>query len=1058
MSDALRPFLFLAEQLYSGTLSEGDLPAHLTVLPPVDEVTFSLLITEAQAAWQTAPRRGWAIARVADLAAQRISNPPLQAQAAFYLAWAANEWVQPARVAEAAARAQRGFEDLQELGWTAAALWQKYALPWTHNDYVEATQSLTVALAGLQEAGMDAWVPHCQLSLAYAHLLRGEFETAQTFLQTSRQTFTARNDRFHLARNGLFEASLLRRQGHLDEVFVRVQEALPIFQTLNAIGELGKVNFHFGHYYALRGEYPAAETHFRAAIEHFEASDLPLWTGQCLAGLAEVQNNVGRPQESLENLVRAGAIYGQFEILGLRADNLIGQARHYMLRGEYATSLDLLRRAEADYERIHVPRMSALAALYQGEACLHLARYQQALHHLERAYTRFHNLAEPYRQAESTLYLAQGWLALGHWHRAQPLLETAIAHFRAQNQFAYLVQTLNHLGISLLVQGRPSEALPIFEEALALAKTHQIDVLILNAELHRGESLSLLNRAEEAYLSFQWTLQFARAKNLTVNVFLCLLALAEAYERNEQADAAKATWTEALIQQDTVPELVWKAHAGLARLATQTPPLALKHYHAALEALRTLRQDFWQPHLAGLYMQHQVGAFLDKALFYAAIHGTASDLLAFMEASKGQTLIRQLGASPTVHLASNAQLTALKEEINHLQKQIRSSSTAPPLVQRARNADLFRALHEKNEAYHHLQSQLERQQPLVEVAARGFSVPALRTALETHWGTKWIALDYFLTDTHLLGVLLTPTECHTWHTPIPFATRQILHILERGQSHMAPDDYLTLSRLLFPPNLLTLLQPDTCLILSPHGLLNHVPWASLPLPGAETTPLVAQCLPLRVPSLHVLELLYARDLPPLSRPGLAIAISTFLGQHADLPYVREEANALQALLTGPLPVEVHTETTWADLQALAQSTPLHTRPFLHLATHAFHDSLTGRMAGLALADQDLWLDQLWEVAPLPRLLTLSACYGLQSRVYDGDEHLSLTTTALAAQVQHVVGSLWPVLDDSSAPLMLAFYKHVQQGKGVAHALALAQRERWAQGATGWEGFLCVGLP
>ncbi|HNB54062.1 MAG TPA: hypothetical protein PK530_19090, partial [Anaerolineales bacterium] len=408
MSETLSDFLQLAEALYTQTIAETELAGHVSRLPPLTQELFSPLIAQAQTAWITAPRRGWAIARVADLAAQQTSEPYLQAWAAFSLAWAANEWVQPARVAEAVTRAQLRFENLHEPGWLAACLWQKYALPWTHNDFAEAAEQLALALTGLETAGMDNWVPHCQMSLGYAYVLRGAFESAQSLLQTSKQTFLAREDHFHVARIEVFEASLLRRKGLADQILPHLQTALSIFQRLNASGELGKVYFQLGYYHSLRGEYTVAETHFRTGIAYFEASDLPLWIGQGLGALAEVDNNVGRPQDALENLIRAGEIYAQFEIIGLRADNLVDQARHYMLRGEFAISLNVLRRAETDYDRIHVPRMSALAALYQGEACLHLAHYQQALHHLERAYTRFHTLEEPYRQAESTLYLAQG--------------------------------------------------------------------------------------------------------------------------------------------------------------------------------------------------------------------------------------------------------------------------------------------------------------------------------------------------------------------------------------------------------------------------------------------------------------------------------------------------------------------------------------------------------------------------------------------------------------------------------------------------------------------------
>lgn len=1065
MSDALPLFLSLAEKLSSREVLEIDLPEHLSAMPKLDENTFNSLAMEAQTAWRTLPRRGWAIAAVADLAAQQTPSLHMQAQAAFYLAWAANEWVQPVRVAEAAMRAQTVFETLHESGWVAASVWQKYALPWTHNNYAEAAQHLATALAGLQEWEMEAWVPHCQLSLAYAHLLRGEFEPAQKYLQASEIAFSAREDIFHLARTCLFDASRLRRQGHLDETFTRIQQALAVFQTLGASAELGKTYFQLGHLCNQRGEYLVAEAHFQKALEYFDVSEVLLWIGQCNGGLAQVHNNMGRSHEALQKLEEAGKIYDCFDVLGLRADNLLDQARQHMLQAEHTLSLNLLRHAEVAYEKLHASRMSALAALYQGEACLHLTRYQQALHHLERAYTRFHLLDEPARQAESMLYLAQGWFALGHLETAREHLEDAITRFRQTSQFAFLAQALNQLGLGLLNHGLAAKALPILDEAYAIAQTYHIELHAISAQLHKGECLAKMDRNKEAVQQLENALQVAKDKALTSSQLECLLALGEIYKDGGASPKAKETWREALSLSQEAPGLVWQAHAGLGSLAVKTNDFqtALEHYRAASAALQVLRQDFWQPHLAGLYIQQKVGVFLDQAVQFAAMNEMAEDLLTFMETGKAQTLVHQLATSQQVHTRPlSDELDKLKSDISQIQEMLRAVSTEPVLIQRMQYKALYQQLRMKKQAYHDLQSRLERQNYSGENPQQTFSLSSVRTSLGVSVGEHWVVLNYYLTEDMLVGVLLTPNQCESWHAPIDFQTRQALTIMSHAQgkaNDFSKNDLGILSQLFFPETLSALLHPNTTLIISPHQALNKIPWAILPLPGAETTPLVSLCVPLCVPSLQVLEQLVSRPRSTtISKYGLAVALSTFQQQHAALPYVLEEVETLCEEVGDTVHVLTNTEATWEKLLTFAQTIPLNTKAFLHLATHAFHDPQTGRLAGLALFDQDVWLDQLWELAPLPPLITLSACYGLQSRIYEGDEQLSLVTTCLAAQANHIVGSLWAVLDQSSAPLMEAFYRFYMQGVGVAQALAFAQREQWRNGGTGWEGFLCVGLP
>jgi CHAT domain-containing protein len=226
-----------------------------------------------------------------------------------------------------------------------------------------------------------------------------------------------------------------------------------------------------------------------------------------------------------------------------------------------------------------------------------------------------------------------------------------------------------------------------------------------------------------------------------------------------------------------------------------------------------------------------------------------------------------------------------------------------------------------------------------------------------------------------------------------------------------------------------------------------------------------------LPSLHSLTQLWERDAVRY-RPvgdGLILAVSDFQGRHHPLPQTMREVEAMSRACPGSQ--VLHDEAaTWPAFYNLAAGQGLVHFSFLHMASHAFHDNVTGRLSGLALYDRDVWLDELWDCAPLPKLVTLSACSGSKSRLYEGDEHVGLVTTCLAAGAQHVVASLWPVLDQDAVNLMVAFYSYLTANQrvagpritayGVARALALAQRAAWQAGKapTQWGGFCCTGLP
>lgn len=292
--------------------------------------------------------------------------------------------------------------------------------------------------------------------------------------------------------------------------------------------------------------------------------------------------------------------------------------------------------------------------------------------------------------------------------------------------------------------------------------------------------------------------------------------------------------------------------------------------------------------------------------------------------------------------------------------------------------------------------------------------------------------------------------------------RLVLHLLNRpnwaGQD-LTTADLAVLGNWLVPDEVRHLLTADTTLIIASHRQLHRLPWAALTV---NDQPLVAASIPVVAPSLNALMALWQRPYrsrSPLDN-GLLLAVSDFQGRYPALPHVEREANALATYFTANGRQLRGPQATRDNLYKLRADNGLSQFSCWHIASHAFHDPVNGRLSGLALYDGDIWLDELWECAPLPPLVVLSGCNGSQSLVYEGDEHVGLAITCLAAGAQSFVGTLWPVPDTVVARLMPTFYAHLVAGRSTAEALALAQREAWQheEPASYWSGFCCIGEP
>ncbi|MCI0562711.1 MAG: CHAT domain-containing protein [Nitrososphaera sp.] len=1066
------PYLELAGQLAAGHLTETRLFKLVHSLPTPSQALLEYLAGQANEASLRQPRRGWAIAVVTDRAARKTGDRFLQALAAWQLARAANEWARPAWVVEAISRARAGFEALEEPGWIPACDWQLNALPWTRPNFNQAGAALEQAQAELIEANRHDFVPHCRLALAYAQLLTANFEAALENVAASEATFAADGDRLNEGRCWLTQASVLRRQGHFAPASSYLHQALALFNQLPAPVEAAKTHYQLAYCYLFsQNDYTTAERHFRLANEIFDEHDVPLWTALCEHGLSQVYLDSGRVTVAGQVLAQVRRTLEQYRVVGAQGDALFDSAKYERLAGQYERSIDNLQEAERLYTQVGAPLMAALAAMHLGSTYHEYGRYQLALHHLERSRTLLQQVNSPGRLAECDMRLANVWLALNQPEEASICLQRAATYYEKEERPAYLATVYSRQARIAIRKQADAQALPLLQKALTIAKQGGLQPQIALTKRILGESLCATGEYHSGQEYLQQAATAFRNMHMVFDQATCQINLGSCLAHMGQIQAAQIAWQEALnLNQGMVPFITWQSHAGVAQLAQSRGHVkeALAHYRLMVEALSQQKRDFWQPELAGPFL-HQPAVPLAQAIALAITHHANDDALQFMEAGKAQTVIQRIIRTPsqTSTVERPLDLMAAEMTIRRQYERIYATYSPDSSWRWEEITRLTQQLSQAIETYHVLLSRWERHHAGDVTPGKvvgDFDLARFRQLASAELGTDWVALDYYLTDTRLYGVMVTVDACHVWQQPIPGRVTVALELCTRaGRSQRKPtnSDLEALGRWLLPEAVTQRLTPDTYLLLAPHEKLHQLPWATL-VCGKLGQPLVTMCRPVVVPSLHVLALLWEQETASLPREdGLIVGVSHFPKQKMhSLPQVEVEVAGLVSQIGTGSCILVNEEATWDNLHSLSVGNGLMRFSFCHVASHAFYDSLKGRLNGVSLYDRDVWADQLWDCMPWPQLVTMSGCNSGQSLIYEGDEHASLATTFLAGGAHTVVSSLWPILDEAATNLLIDFYTHFLAGKNPAQALALAQRRALNEGhpITHWGSFLCLGRP
>lgn len=1062
-------YLHLANELLHQRPTEVNLPASVATLPALHQSLFDQLSQLSTTVALIKPAYAYAIMAVTNAAAQRGDDLFLRAQTALQLTSAANSWVQPRWVETAVSEAQALFSQLQDPGWLAVCTWQRNAIPWTRPNFPQVVTELEQALKGLELADFTAYIPECQLSLAYAYLLVGRFDDAERETAVAQQTFESSNNFFGMGRCFYTRASYLRRQTHFEQASDCFTEAQRCFQQAGATlwhsittAQLGLTSWYWRH------DAQTAESNLKYAIEQFKALDVDLWLAQSYLGLGQMYRQLGQLPTAAKAIQSAREIFSRFHIPGLLADTLLDSGWLDLYLGNYQTSLDHFQHAEMLYGEVGNSWLPVIATMHQGEAYVYMGQYQQALQYLEKASHRLETLAMPQRKAWCHMQLAQVHAELNHWTKVEFHLNQAEHNYQLSGQMDQSSHIFNLLAKLRYAQGKREETLQFLRLAIASAERHGEQPEAAQSYRLLGHILCKMHRYNEAFDYLQTADSSFVEMGMILDQAACQVELGDCYRQiNDQAQA-QSCWEHALsLIASAAPELEWRAYFGLAQIAEASGDglKALNHYHRAVQAVVRLRRTIWQPSVAGSYLSRPATLF-DRAIALAANLKAIDELLYMIEESKAQTTVNQLAETLSAAVSMPKKAVNLVVEIRWLQQQIRDSSKNGGGKLWAEQK-LHHQFIQKVRQYDELISQLERAQKpknQIEGFEGEFDLVYFRQKATEFLGVHWLALDFYQNENEFTAVAITPTHNFFWTTSITPALNFALDQCSKTGPRrlLLHRDLTVLGEALLPKEIVAQLTIDTHLLIVPNKKLHRLPWAALPV-DEQGSSLVTSCIPTVVPSLQSLLALWQRPQAKskkLALPGLLIAVTHFQERHHPLVNVEQEIDVLVELFGGQVESLINAEAIVENWRQLQQEADRSRFGFLYIATHAFSDQVTGRLSGIALHDRDLWLDELKQFAPLPPLVTLSTCSGLRNFIHDGDEQIGLTISCLAAGAQRVVGSLWPILDESSPSFMRDFCQGLLDGYGAAEALVRAQRTAVYTGTDimHWASFQCIGQP
>ncbi|MFZ5636123.1 MAG: CHAT domain-containing protein [Pseudomonadota bacterium] len=317
------------------------------------------------------------------------------------------------------------------------------------------------------------------------------------------------------------------------------------------------------------------------------------------------------------------------------------------MRGNPDIAEALFRKAMDAAERQGFRRIAAQAAGNIGNLRVETDECDDAVRWLGRSEELAAGLPADATRAKNLGRLGRCYYLLGDYERAAPVLSEAEALMRRLDLAGDRRVALQNLGRAQQGQGDHARASESYARAAVIAQAIEdregsaealADIQATRAALalERGNEGEATFRAEEA-------LRIQVEHRLPAERLRTLLLLAEIRERREEPSRAMALYEEILGTPKAGSDLVWQAHAGLARLHARAgrPGDAEAEYRRAFERMEASLSQVLVP-------EHQlpfiarIGRFYDDYVEFLVDQGRTADALRVADESRARLLRERL--------------------------------------------------------------------------------------------------------------------------------------------------------------------------------------------------------------------------------------------------------------------------------------------------------------------------------------------------------------------------------------------------------------------------------
>lgn len=798
------------------------------------------------------------------------------------------------------------------------------------------------------------------------------------------------------------------------------------------------------------GEYYASLEQYQRVLELYRGVDFPRGEGDALGNIGGVYLLLGRYPEALDNYQRALVISEKLDSAISMSQDHGNLALSYLGLGKVDTALEHFDQAVELAVKAGMRQDEAYWRRGRGNALIRQGRYDLGLESHRAALAIYTQLDGKTELIEALHDMGQVHLLLGDPANAGNNFQRAMDLARQIGSSRGITINLIALGDLQQRQGAFEPAAALYAQALQRAKesgamAHWSLALLRLAAVHRDQK-----KLEKARVEAARALDISGETGAVGLETQAVFFLAELDRLQGRLEEALAGFDRAIAKLAKAPdaELEWQTHygKGLALADFGNKDAAISSLQFAVALIEGMRHRLQQERFRAGYLQDKYQVYVDLVRFQLET-GQAQEAFSTAERLRSRSYrdLIEAGTQPDPTAEDEVAEFALKERIHDLRRALAVENSRSRPDQRQTAISVYsRELLVAEQEYQAFLDERRRSRPSAKDDYRSPTYADIKLRLLPGEAL----LEYVVGSEDLMAFLLTRDALIAETTPLRRENLQskvelLRNLIRRQDTERWKKPAASLAKSLLEPFYRAgRLDGIKHLYLVPHGNLNYLPFALLPVGGMHDSPLVIEKYTLTY--LPTAAALMRPNQPSLNDSSmLSIAPERSRLQHASA-----EARAVNALF-GPdskaLLGRSATETAFKNEAANYR--------LLHLATHGYFNKFNPLLSGLELEsdeenDGQLGLHEILGLHLDADLVTLSACQtGLGSghftAVPAGDDFVSLTRAFLYAGAGSVMATLWEIDDRSTVEFMEGFYRRLKlsenrQDKAVV--LALAQRE------------------